>query len=365
MEEKRKIIICLTGYLPTDQRMTRIGTALHEMNFNVTVFYRHYFKYQAKSLNTTAFPFQIQPLQFAINSGIIFYFLFNFKVFFKLLFEPADCFYAVDSDTLPALTLLSIIRRKQLVYDAHEYFAEVPELDQKPFKKWIWHKITAWGVRNADICFTVANQLSVELSKVYKKKFECIRNVPFYQAPVASDKLDPPCIIYQGALNKGRQLEMLIDAMHELPQYQCIIIGEGDLSESLRERAKSYKNIEFKGLMSPNDIKSITPKCAWGFNLLDSKGSLSYHYSLSNKYFDYMLAAVPSISSELPEYQELNDKFKCGVCLPDDKKALIDFLNACAPESFDYKNLKENAIIAAKVNNWEIEKQQLFKLFKP
>jgi glycosyltransferase involved in cell wall biosynthesis len=365
MEQKRKITICLTGYLPTDQRMTRIGTALHEMNFDVLILYRHYFKYQVKSIKTTSFPFQSYPMQFAINSGVLFYFLFNFKVFFKLLFEPTDCFYAVDSDTLPALTLLSNIRRKQLVYDAHEYFAEVPELDQKPFKKWIWHKITSWGVRKADVCFTVANQLSVELSRVYKKKFDCIRNVPFYEKPTLTDKMDPPCIIYQGALNKGRQLELLIDVMLELPQYQCIIIGEGDLSEALRKRAKSGKNIVFKGLMSPNEIKSITPKCAWGYNLLDSKGSLSYHYSLSNKYFDYMLAGVPSISSELPEYQELNNKYQCGVCLPNNKNALIDFLKSCAPESFNYKNLKENAIIAAKDNNWDIEKQQLFKLFKP
>lgn len=365
MEQKRKIIICLTGYLPTDQRMTRIGTALHEMNFDVTVFYRHYFKYQTKKLKPTAFPFQVQPLQFVINSGVLFYFLFNFKVFFKLLFEPVDCFYAADSDTLPALTLLSKIRRKQLVYDAHEYFAEVPELDQKPLKKWIWNKITAWGVKQADVCYTVAHQLSDELSKVYNKKFDCIRNVPFYQTYEPVAKLEPPCIIYQGALNKGRQLEMLIDAMKELPQFQCIIVGEGDLSEDLRLRAKGSNNIEFKGLMSPNDIKDITPKCTWGFNLLDSKGSLSYHFSLSNKYFDYMLAAVPSISSELPEYQALNDQYKCGVCIPNNKESLIHLLNSCTPNTPDYHKLKENAIIAAKENNWELEKQKLFRLFKP
>src|SRR5690606_23972933 len=142
-----------------------------------------------------------------------------------------------------------------------------------------------------------------------------------------------PILLYQGALNKGRCLEILIDSAALLPEYDIIIIGEGDLSESLRKRAEPYHNIEFMGLQTPENIRKITGKCYLGFNLLDAGESLSYFYSLSNKYFDYMQAGVPSVSSELPEYISLNEKYKIGVCIPNTLESWLNLVNATKTSS--------------------------------
>ena len=49
-------------------------------------------------------------------------------------------------------------------------------------------------------------------------------------------------ILYQGALNMGRGLEQLIDAMPQVAG-RLVICGEGDLSAALREQAERLASL--------------------------------------------------------------------------------------------------------------------------
>jgi glycosyltransferase involved in cell wall biosynthesis len=358
--EKRKIIIGITGHISSDQRMNRIAGTLTANGFDVTLYYREFFKFRPINLHTDT-PFKTVAIKCPFRSGISFYLWYNIQLFFKILFPKTDCFYAVDSDTLPAFILLRLFRRKPLVFDAHEYFSEVPELLQAPLKKRIWDRVTGIGVRYSTICITVGPELATILSARYKKTFTSVRNVPVYSGYHEIKKEGPPVVLYQGALNAGRELELLIDVMKELPEYRCIIAGEGDLSLQLRNMAASCPRIEFAGLLTPADLKKLTLTCFAGYNLLVPE-SLSYYYSLSNKYFDYMHAGVPSISSRLPEYMELNRVHHCGVCIENTKEALVATLKNLLQDPEYYRNLKENAIIASEKLCWQLEEQVLLNL---
>ena len=363
MDTKKTLIIGLSGNFLSDQRMQRIASAITETSWEPIVYFRDFYKYKnGKALKSPNFKYQIQPVRSVFKSGILFYLWFNLLLFFKLLFKKTEAYYAVDSDTLLAFVLLSKLHAKPLVYDAHEYFAEVPELNGKTLKKKLWHWLTQWGVKQAKVCITVGAELAIELERVYGKPFACVRNVTDAKPQEAVQAFEGKTIIYQGALNEGRELELLIDAMKDLPEYHCLVVGEGDLSTALRKRAEGFGNIEFLGLLSPEELKRITPKCFAGYNLLDANGSLSYYYSLSNKYFDYIHAALPSISSELPEYLKLNAQWECGVCLPNSKEALVNLLNFWKNNPSEYAKLKENTKFAAQENNWTLEKETLKNL---
>ena len=58
-------------------------------------------------------------------------------------------------------------------------------------------------------------------------------------------------IIYQGALNMGRGLEKLIDAMSYLEDAELVIAGQGDMEEDLKLRVK--KRIWKSGCISRED----------------------------------------------------------------------------------------------------------------
>lgn len=358
------VSIGITGSIHTDQRIQRIANTLAAHHYQVNIYHR---TKRPSSIDTTLFAgksIHIITLQPGVQTGPLFYLLYNFLLFFKLLFKASDAYYAVDADTLPAFTLLSQVKGVPMVYDAHEYFSEVPELSGKQFKKAIWHKVVSIGSRQAKLNLTVGPALAKALSERYKVSFVSIRNLPYAQTISLTEPSNERIIIYQGALNKGRMLETLIEAMPDLPKYTCWIIGEGDLSESLRTQAKGIPNIVFKGLLNPAELKAITPLAYVGFNLLEADDSLSYHYSLSNKFFDYIQAAVPSVSSALPEYIALNESYQSGVCIPNDKQAFIELLKSweAAPEV--HQKLKENAKFAAQSLTWENESKLFIKAFQ-
>jgi glycosyltransferase involved in cell wall biosynthesis len=362
MEKRKKVIIGITGNIISDQRIIRIAGTLAEEGYRVVVYYRHFFKFR-KVESDARFTFETRPVRSAFNSGILFYAWYNILLFVKLLFIKTDYLYAVDSDTLPSFTLLSLIRRRPMVFDSHEYFSEVPELLHSPLKKRIWDIVTRLGVKRSAARMTVGPELAVLLEKRYGKPFACIRNVPVMKPLNEVIKPTRPVILYQGALNAGRELEMLIDTMKRLPEFDCILAGEGDLSKQLRDRAEGSGNISFAGLLSPGALAGLTLKCFAGYNLLVPE-SLSYYYSLSNKYFDYMHAGVPSISSRLPEYMALNKEHECGACIGNSPDELSGLLRSWLSDETHYRKLKENAIIAARKLNWENERKLLINLFK-
>jgi hypothetical protein len=358
---KRKIIqIATVSNIHFDQRMIRIASSLQGFGYDVRLIFRLVIKYGKTTESNANFPFVILPMSVFPQQGILFYLFYNLKLFFKLLFAKADVFYAVDSDTLLAMTFLSIIKRKPLIYDAHEYFAEVPELNGQPFKKKIWHLITQLGVNRSALNITVSNTLAERLEKRYKNAFNVLRNLPICHSLNHIPKAVKPVVIYQGALNQGRELELLIRCMSQLKNFECWLVGEGDLSEKLRELKTELKadNVTFLGVLSPKELKKITPQCFVGFNLLDDS-SISYQDSLSNKYFDYMHAGIPSLSSNLAEYMVLNNIWQCGICIQNSETVLVATLNELINKPSKYDFLKNNALIASQSLNWENESKNL------
>ena len=71
----------------------------------------------------------------------MFYIEFNLRLFIYLCSRKRDVIYAVDVDTLPATFLYHLIYSKPFVFDSHELFTEVPELQDHKIKKWIWEMV--------------------------------------------------------------------------------------------------------------------------------------------------------------------------------------------------------------------------------
>lgn len=354
----------MTGPLQGDQRMLRIAGALADTGHTVHIVHRKKSKFgYIGQPGGEKYSFTGTALHVPFRSGMLFYVFYNLGLFCRILFKPCDMLYAVDSDTLPAMIMLRILRFKPLVYDAHEFFSEVPELSGRPIKKYIWNCVTKSGVKLASVCITVGPALAQILEKKYGRPFHVLRNVPELRPSEHDPTFANPVILYQGALNKGRMLEMLIDTIKEMPDFHCIIAGTGDLDAGLRERAAGCDRIRFTGHLAPDELRKLTPRCFAGYNLLDAGESLSYRYSLSNKYFDYMHAGIPSISSALPEYTELNDKWSCGICIPNDMPSLQGILLHWKNNPELYVRLKENTKFAANANHWALEKEKLKELF--
>lgn len=355
----KKLVILVTNDIHQDQRMHRIATSLSSY-FEVTIVGR--VKPTSQRLDTNL-PYHIYRHNCTSESGIRFYAEIALKHFQYLNEIKPEIVYAVDADTLMPATIYKKKSNCKLIYDAHEWFVEVPELQGEMTKKYIWKVIERNGVKHSDIRLTVSPGIAQELQKAYSKPFEVIRNLPFSKNTDINNKKEK-IILYQGMLNAGRGLEPMIKAMDHLPNHHLHIVGEGDLSSQLRTNASEFnqhQNIHFLGWKTHAELKSITEKAWIGINLLEAK-SKSYYYSLANKFFDYIQANVPVITMDFPEYRNLNQTYQVGKLVPDlQVETIVNAVQYFDNEVF-YQNHQMNCQIAAKELNWEVEEQKLIKL---
>ncbi len=361
MERAKRLSFTVINDLSYDQRMQRICTTLSEAGYAVTLIGRRL----PNSKPLPDFPFECVRLNLWFKRGALFYLEYTIRLFFFLLFAKVDILGAVDLDTLLANGLVAKIRSKTLVYDAHEYFTEVPELQGRKKVQAIWERIARFGIPKADLCYTVSPGLAQLFKTNYGKDFAVIRNLPLAKKPSEVEKPNPPVILYQGALNKGRGLEQLIAAVEGLP-VQLWIAGEGDLSASLRALAKkgiASGQIQFLGYLQPTQLHALTPQAWLGYNVLENLG-LSYYYSLANKTFDYIQAQVPVLCSEFPEYLSLARECPAIIFAEPNPKSVRHQIQTLLHDPKLYQELKTTCKEASAKWNWEQESKHLLSLYE-
>jgi glycosyltransferase involved in cell wall biosynthesis len=365
------IFFTVTNDLSYDQRMIRICSSLSKAGYQVTLVGRK----RPSSIPLKTQSFDQKRLYCFFQKGKLFYLEYNLRLFFFLSFKKYDALSAIDLDTLGPLFLLHKLGKKPLIYDAHEYFTEVPEVVDRAFTKWVWEKLAQWTIPKLQYCYTVGPQLALLFQERYGPEFKVIRNVPVSAQIEFSEPDNLPAIpsgvrvlLYQGALNQGRGLECCIEAMLLLPESVHLwLLGEGDLSEELRDLSKQLdlqKRVHFLGFRPPHELPTITSKAQLGLNLLENKG-LSYYYSLANKCFDYIQAELPAIHMDFPEYRALYQQHQAFTLLSDlDPALLASIVQGLFENTNAYEAMQQACRAAALVWNWEIEEKTLLALYQ-
>ena len=129
--QNKHVTVSVINDLSSDNRVKKTCQELVAMGFKVTLVGR----ILASSNPITNWSFETKRMKLLFKKGILFYAFFNTRLFFYLLFSKSDVLYANDLDTLLPNYLVSKLKGSKLIYDSHEIFCEVPELQSTPFKK--------------------------------------------------------------------------------------------------------------------------------------------------------------------------------------------------------------------------------------
>ena len=365
-----RLLFAVTTDLCFDQRMQRICGSLAAAGYRVQLVGWQ----RPASPPLLPQPYQQHRLRGWFQRGKLFYVEYNLRLFVYLLGQRAAAWCACDLDTALPVWLRARLGGQPLVYDAHELFTEVPEVVARPAVQRVWRGVEGFVVPRARLAYTVGPALARVFAQRYGRPFAVVRNV----SCLAEGELLPPAlaaapasgyILYQGALNVGRGLENLLDAMPQVAG-RLVICGEGDLSAALRERAErlgllASGKVEFRGFVLPEALREVTRHAAVGIMLLENIG-LSYYYSLANKFFDYVHAGIPQVLIDFPEYRALNDRFDVAELVADLAPAtLAAALNRLLrDEPARYQHLAANCRRAAPQLSWQHEEQELLRLWQ-
>lgn len=358
----KRIHFTVINDLTYDQRMHRICNSLVNNGFKVKLIGRKL----KKSHRLLSKQFDQKRITCIFNRGKLFYLEYNVRLFFYLLFQPFDIICACDLDTILPALFISKIRNKKRVYDAHEYFTEVPEVVNRPMVKKIWEIVGKFSIPKMHKCYTVSDSLAQVFQNKHNQEFETILNLPVASKSIQKNNNipDEKFILYQGAINKGRGLELLIKAVEEI-NISVKIAGEGDITDKIKKLVLELDlkdKIEFLGWISPDELIMLTPKAYIGYNLLETN-SLSYYYSLSNKFFNYIHAEIPSISSNFPEYKNINNKIEVSHLTELNLEKIKSSINILLENQDYYQRLKTNCLKAKELYNWQNEEKKLLNIY--
>ncbi|MBK9146650.1 MAG: glycosyltransferase [Flavobacteriales bacterium] len=357
-----RALVCVTNDLSTDNRVHRTCVVLRELGYEVLLVGR----LLPDSLPLQR-PYATKRMRLFFRKGPIFYAEYNLRLLFLLLFSKANLIVANDLDTLLACYLAK--GKRALVYDSHEYFTEVPEI-QGRFAKRAWLAIERWIFPKLKHVITVNGSIANAYRERYGVPVEVVRNIPMHKelGPLPSRKdLDLPedrfILVLQGSgINVDRGGEEAVLAMKELPDALLLIIGGGDawpvlermvIDHGIQDRVRLLPRMPYERMMQ------FTRNADLGLSL-DKDTSLNYRFSLPNKLFDYFRAHIPALVSELPEVAAIVRRYEAGIVIPRVEPALIAAeVRRLMPDRARRDAMRLKAIFAATELDGEREKEAL------
>lgn len=362
----KKASITVTNDLETDQRVHKIAGSLQKAGYEITligIIITGKSGLLKRSYNTIRF-------RRLFTFGPLFYAEYNIRLFFYLMFHKYNVHIACDLDTLLPNYIVSRLCKRQLVYDSHELFTGLPELVNRKRVRNLWLKIEKNILPHLEHAYTVCNSIADYYNEKYGINMKVVKNVPYRKNSAAESRVEKnktkKIILYQGALNVGRGIEYMIEAMQYIEDAVFMIAGDGYLREELENKVKELgleKKIRFLGRLAFDKLHEITLQADIGISLEENLG-LNYYFALPNKLFDYIQANVPVLVSPLPEIKNVVEKYKIGLLIEKhDSCHIADIIKEMLSDSERITEWKKKLEKAAKELCWEKEEKKLLEIY--
>lgn len=369
MSSKKKVLITFLGNMNYDTRCKNLFDTLSANNYDVEFIG---FDWLTEEFKETYGKISIVKLKKGFIS-LSFYLKFIWYLKLKLFSTKASIIFAEDIYTLPFAVIFGKLKRAKIYYDSRELFGYLAGLKDKKLKQAVWKSIEKFFIKKADYVIVTGQMDGEFLQKEFGiKKVIPLRNLPRYYKPelhldlhshLRIDK-SKKIIIYQGVLLKGRGIEKVFSVLNELPNHVFVIAGGGEYEQHYKQLAEQMNLTEqvfFLGKLTQENLPQVTASVDVGVALIENL-STSYYYALPNKLFEYIMAKVPVIVSNLPQMKEIVDKYDVGFAVNiDNKDELVSVIKKLSEDANLYESKKQNCRIASQELNWEKEVVALLK----
>ncbi|WP_414052828.1 glycosyltransferase [Macrococcus animalis] len=286
--------------------------------------------------------------------------------------DHADIYHSNDLNTLPQGIICSKMRLKpkKLVYDSHEVQTSRTGYNPKTikfFESFMLKFVDEMMVEN----HTRAKK-NEELYGFYPKtlyNYSELYNIEDkpdvdLHAELGLPK-DEKILLYQGGLQQGRGLELLIEMMPQVKEGTLVFLGAGKLEKTLKEMATNStvsERIKFVEKVHFKLLPSYTKQAYLGFQVLQN--ICFNHYSASsNKLFEYIMAHVPVISCNFPEVKAVVNQ-GVGIAVDShDINQIAEAVNKLVADENLRAQYSEKCKEIKKIYNWENEKEKLLDVY--
>ena len=367
--KSKHITVLVSNDLQHDQRLAKVCETLLGLGFRITLVGR-----MLPGSQSFHRPYETRRFHLPFRTGALFYMSLQLRLFFYLLFKRTDILLANDLDTLLPAFLIARLRKKELVYDSHEYFTEAEGLTNRPFPKRIWLAVEGFVFPKLKHVFTVNETIAGIYRALYHVPVRVVRNIPLLQEPaqpanrtVLGLEEGTRVVLLQGAfIDPDRGGMELVQSMQWVDNAVLFVIGTGRDLEAMKQTVAQLQlesRVRFIPKLPYQELRAYTAIADVGVSL-DKPLHLNYTYSLPNKVFDYIHAGVPLLVSDLPELRRLVETHNVGrIVSTVTPTAIAEALNAMF-DSSERDQWRNNALKARDVLNWQNESLVLREVYE-
>lgn len=297
----------------------------------------------------------------------------------RVLRTRADVYHAHDVIGLPVCFLAAWVRHKALIFDVHELPMVQPHLRRHAFVRMMALLLLRLMMTRCAAIITVSPQIADELRhSLTKKQTIIVRNIPDYVEPRWTNRireylhLGPMTRIalYQGLFQSNRSLDMLIQAAPFLdPDIVCVFMGKGEQQPMLEQLIVSLHmedRVKFVPFAPFDELLSWTSSADLGLLIFDPEISLSIRYCLPNKFFEYLMAGLPILTSALDAVVDVVTEYDLGRIVPDlTPLHIAQAINMMLADIEAWQRYHLNSLHAARdAFRWDREKMNLVECYR-
>jgi glycosyltransferase involved in cell wall biosynthesis len=221
---------------------------------------------------------------------------------------------AMDFFAVHAARHIARRTRANIIYDMREFYFALGPLEGRGLKQ----SVIAWLERRflrttPAPSVIVTSSLDADIVADHyslRERPHVLMNTPPYRDRVAStvlrDRFNIPSsdlvVLYQGAVLHGRGIAPFMRSMANMPDVHLCIVGDGPAQRDLADEAERLgitAGVHWYGSVPYDELHAVTCSADVGLCLIEPV-SKSYEYALPNKLFEYMMARIPSLVSDLP-----------------------------------------------------------------
>lgn len=294
--------------------------------------------------------------------------------------KRADMLMTRDLGVASALLRIPGAMRPRLVYESHGYAPEVaaalPSLvatartpDAAKLRRLARREEAVW--KQADGYITITRALADEMAKRHGPRPR-LAVVPD-GVRVARERLPAPppepLVAYAGHLYAWKGVDVLLEALAQLPGVKGLIVGghaaEPDLAR-VKDRAYELDlsdRVTFTGLVEPAKVAGHLARASI-LVLPNPASAISTHFTSPLKLFEYMAARRAIVASDLPAIREvLTDGREALLVTPGDASALATAIRRLIEDPELAERLARAAFDAVEQFTWARRAERIEQLF--
>lgn len=296
------------------------------------------------------------------------------RVVKKALEVDAQVYHFHDPELIP-IGLKIKAHGKKVVFDSHE---DVPMqlLTKEYLPRWsrpILSKIYATMERmrlsHYDALVTVTPSILERLLTINPRSV-MVTNYPNYkETPHDWRQTDTPYVCFAGEIAERYMHENIINSLSQTPA-RYLLAGRVFIQDYFQhlQALPAWNRVEYQGVLPPDQVNGLYQKADIGLVLLDYSPNVGYHKGTLGvlKMFEYMMAGIPFIATDFELWQDIVDRYNCGICInPHDTQAIANAINYLIDNPDTARQMGENGRRAVQeVYNWHSQEQILLDLYR-